>query len=146
MRVASGMIERFGTVAGRIGTAAGHVGAAPGRFGLVTGRGVTLGNLMERLASVHGDRRMVEEAGPDGLCLTFREAADRVARMAATLAELVEPGDRVALALPNTYDLLLASLAVSRAGAVPVPLNSELRPKEVEAVADDAGATLVVHS
>ncbi len=114
------------------------------RVMLAAGRGTTLGTLMDRLAAVHGDRRMVQEAG--GGELTFRQSAERVGAMSSTVASRVKAGDRVVLALPNTYDLWLASLAVSRAGAIPVPLNSELRPKEIELVAADAGAAWVVRS
>ncbi|MHB1855785.1 MAG: AMP-binding protein, partial [Acidimicrobiales bacterium] len=114
------------------------------RVMLAAGRGTTLGTLMDRLAAVHGDRRMVQEAG--GGELTFRQSAERVGAMCSTVAGRVSAGDRVVLALPNTYDLWLASLAVSRAGAIPVPLNSELRPKEIELVAADAGAAWVVRS
>src|SRR5665213_2439680 len=114
------------------------------RVSLAAGRNTTLGTLMERLASIHGDRQLVQEAG--GGDLTFRRAADRVAVMAGTVGDRVGPGDRVVLAMPNTYDLWLASLAVSRAGAIPVPLNSELREKEIELVAADAGADWIVRS
>jgi len=114
------------------------------RVMLATGRNATLGTLMDRLAAVHGDRRLVEEAG--GTELSFRQAAERVATMSSTVAGRVGAGDRVVLALPNNYDLWLASLAVARAGAIPVPLNSELRPKEIELVAADAGAAWVVRT
>src|SRR6185312_8100434 len=106
------------------------------RVSLITGRNLTLGNLMDRLGSVHGERWMVHEAGgPD---LTFRQAADRVAAMSVAIAAQARPGDRVVLALPNSYDLWLASLAAARAGAIPVPLNGrELRDREIELVAKD---------
>ena len=115
------------------------------RVSLVTGRGLTLGNLMDRLGAIHAERWMVHEAGgPD---LTFGQAADRVAAMSVAVAAKAQPGDRVVLALPNSYDLWLASLAAARAGAIPVPLNgSELREREIELVATDAGAVLVVRS
>lgn len=116
------------------------------RASLLLGRGITLGNLSDHLASVHGDRPLVEEAAESGLRLSYREAAERVGRMAATVAARAGAGDRVVLALPNRYDLVLSALAVSRAGAVPVPLNSELRDSEIELVAADAGATWVVRS
>ena len=115
------------------------------RAGFLTRRDLTLGTFMERLADIHGGRRMVEEAGPHGTRLTFRQAATRVAAMSGAIASRVEPGDRVVLALPNSYDLVLASLAASRAGAIPVPLNAELTPAEVDLVAADSGARLVLH-
>ena len=48
------------------------------------------------------------------------------------------------VAVPNGYDLLLASLAAARAGGVAVPVNPRMRPAEVDHVVADSGATLVV--
>jgi len=48
--------------------------------------------------------------------------------------------------MPNGYDLLLACLAVSRAGCVPVPVNARMRSDEIEHVIVDSGAALVVRS
>ena len=112
------------------------------RAQFVLGRDLTLGTLLARLASFHGSTRLVTEA--DGEDTSYAVAADQVARWAGAVAGRVEPGERVVLALPNTYDLLLACLAVSRAGALPVPVNDRMRPDEVEHVIDDSGAHLVV--
>ena len=119
------------------------------RAALLTGRDVTLGNLMDRLAVIHGDRVMVEEAGEgggsgQGVKRTFEDAGRRVAEFAGWISSVTEPGDRIVLALPNCYDLVLACLAACRAGAVPVPLNAELTEAEVELVATDSGAVRVV--
>src|SRR5438270_12891894 len=92
------------------------------RASLIMGRDLRLGNLLDRLAAVHEDRRLVEEAGT-GLTLTYRQAADRVARMAAGIAEQVKPGQRVVIAAQNGYEFFLLCMAASRAGAVPVPVN-----------------------
>jgi acyl-CoA synthetase (AMP-forming)/AMP-acid ligase II len=111
------------------------------RASLVAGRDMRLGVLAERLASVHGSGRMVEEPGR---VLTFRQAADLVDGWAGGVAAAVTPGDRVVLAVPNGYDLLLLCLAVSRAGAIPVPVNSRMRGEEIDHVVEDSGAALVV--
>ena len=108
----------------------------------------TLGTLMARLVEVHGDRRLW--SAPDGRTMTYREAAGEVDRLAGALAnpvdqrDRVEPGDRVVLATENGYGQLLLALAVSRAGALPVPINPSMVPAEVESVVADAGAALVV--
>jgi acyl-CoA synthetase (AMP-forming)/AMP-acid ligase II len=112
---------------------------------LVRGRGLTLANLADRLAEVHGDRRLVEQAGDPPLTLTYREAADLVARWSGAVAAKVGPGERVVVALPNGAHFLLACLAVARAGAVPVPVNDRMRPDEVDHVVTDSGATVVLH-
>ena len=104
-----------------------------------------LGRVLESLAADHGGGRLVEEHGT-GVCLTYREAADRVASMAGGIAAEVQPGDRVVIAAPNDYDLFLLCLAASRAGAVAVPVNPQMRPAEIDHVVDDSGAALVIRS
>src|SRR4051812_27696927 len=102
-----------------------------------------LGVLAERLASVHGASPMVTE--PDGgLTVTFEEASRLVDRWAGGVAARISSGDRVVLAVPNGYSLLLLCLAVSRAGGIAVPVNARMRGDEVEHVVQDSGAALVV--
>src|SRR5437764_7068317 len=112
------------------------------RARFVMARDLTLGDLFERLAGVHGDRRLVEEAG--GLRFTYTEAADEVARLAGVVAEQISPGDRVVVALPNGYQFFLLCLAVSRAGGVVVPVNRKMRRAEIDYVIADSGAALVL--
>jgi acyl-CoA synthetase (AMP-forming)/AMP-acid ligase II len=97
---------------------------------------------MDRLAQASGDRRLVTEAGSEPL--SFREAADRVDRLAGGIARRIRPGDRVVVAVPNGYDTFLLSLAACRAGGVAVPVNSRMRRVEIDHVVADSGAALVV--
>jgi acyl-CoA synthetase (AMP-forming)/AMP-acid ligase II len=112
------------------------------RLGLARARDLTLGTLLERFAEVRGDRVLVEE--PDGLRLTYAEAADLVARAAGALRTRVGAGDRVVVATPNGYRMFLACCAAARAGAIAVPVNPRLAPAELEHVLSDAGARLRV--
>ena len=104
----------------------------------------TLGTMMQSLADVHGNRRLVTD--DDGRTLTYRQAAKRVARWAGGIAEATEPGDRVVLHTPNTYELFLLVLATARAGRIAVPINPQMRRDEVTHVMRDCGAPLVVTS
>ena len=113
------------------------------RFDLARGKDLTLGVLMERLATLHGDRPMVVEAD-SGRVRTFSDAAGDVDRWAGAIQALTEPGDRVVLATGNTYEQFLLVLAVARAGRLPAPVNSQMAPAEVEHVIQDSGATLVL--
>lgn len=113
------------------------------RIDLALGRGVTLGNLLERVAASHPGRRLVTEAD-GGLELTTTEGAELVDRWAGAVAAGTRPGDRVVLATPNGYGQFLATLAVARAGRLPVPVNSHMTPSEVDGVVADSGAALVV--
>ncbi len=124
----------------------GQIGGVFGtlrRAELVIRRDATLGTIMEVLARIHGDRRVVDE-GPDGLCLTYRQAAKRIARWAGGIDARTRAGDRVVIATPNSYEQLLLALAASRAGTIPVPVNSAMRDDEVAHVVADSGASLVI--
>lgn len=115
------------------------------RARLVIRRDDTLGTIMSSLAEVHGDRRLVEEAG-SGLRVTYRQAAKRVNRWAGGVARRIDVGDRVVLATSNSYETFLLCLAVARAGGIPVPVNHRMRPDEVAHVVRDSGAALIVHA
>src|SRR5882724_398379 len=93
--------------------------------GMLLRRDHTLGTLLERLARLRAAQPLVDEAG-GGMCTTVGEAADRVARWAGGVAALVEPGEVVVIAGPNGYEQLLLCLAVSRAGALPAPVNDRM--------------------
>lgn len=55
----------------------------------------------------------------------------------------IQPGDRIALYMPNRTELLVLMYAAWWAGAVIVPINYKLHPKEAAWIADDAQASLV---
>lgn len=59
-------------------------------------------------------------------------------------AEGVAPGDRVGVLAPNSVPWPIAALAVLKAGAVLVPLNSRFKPAELRKILDDAGATAII--
>ena len=105
---------------------------------------LTIGTLMEDLAAVYGDHRVIEEAG-GGLRLTYRQAAERVVRQSAAIKGRIAPGDRVVVAVPNGYTLFLLCLAVARAGGVAVPVNPKMSEAEIDHVVSDSRAALVLH-
>ena len=113
------------------------------RASLLAGGALAIGDVLPRFAAFHADRLLVDEAG--GTRMTYREAADRLGRLAAGIADAVEPGERVVVATGNGYDQLLVALAACRAGAVAVPVNPQMRPDEIDHVIADSGAALVVH-
>ncbi len=69
----------------------------------------------------------------EGRPVSYAKLERRIGRAAAALRSRgVEPGDRVALRLPNSTAFVTAYFGVLRAGAVAVPLNTLLAPPEVE--------------
>ncbi|MEQ1787737.1 MAG: AMP-binding protein [Acidimicrobiales bacterium] len=115
------------------------------RAALLLKRDLTLGSLFDRLAQVHGDRQLVTEA-EGGLDLTYEQAAKRVRRWSGGVAAQVQPGEVVVVATPNGYEQLLLCCAVARAGALPAPVNDQMRRDEIAHVVQDSGAALVLRS
>ena len=77
--------------------------------------------------------------------LTFAQLQAQVRQTArAALAAGVQPGDRVALWLPNTVHWVLAALGLVSVGAVLVPINTRFKAEEARYVAQRAGASLLV--
>jgi long-chain acyl-CoA synthetase len=81
----------------------------------------------------------------DGGRLTYREL-DRASDLlsAALTASGIEPGDRVALQLPNIPQFLISYFGILKAGAVVVPLNVLLRAPEVAYHLGDSGARALI--
>ncbi|MFC9429742.1 amino acid adenylation domain-containing protein [Streptomyces sp. NPDC056987] len=81
----------------------------------------------------------------EGPTLTYRELDRRAARLAAHLAERgVRPGDHVVLCLPPGPHLVVAFLAVVRAGAAYVPLDPGHPAERRRLIARDCAARAVV--
>ena len=82
------------------------------------------------VAIVHGDRE-----------LRYEEFADRIGRLANGLQERgVVRGDRVAYLGNNHPDFLTTLFACGTLGAIFVPLNTRLAPRELEYMIEDSGA------
>lgn len=77
--------------------------------------------------------------------LTVGELADASRRVAAGLRRLgVQPGDRVALWLPNIPAWLVTFFACARLGAIAVSVNTRFRSHEVEDILGRAGCRVLV--
>ena len=94
----------------------------------------TAARLPDKAALVEGDQT-----------LSYGETLARVRALAARLEERgVTRGDRVALLFPNCIEFCLACLAVLSLGAVAVPLNNRLAPKEFTYIVNDSGAETLI--
>jgi malonyl-CoA/methylmalonyl-CoA synthetase len=81
----------------------------------------------------------------DGTEHSFRALAERTARVANALRQRgVRPGDRVAVGLANSPELVVSALGVLHAGAVLVPLNPAYTADEVTYVVGDAQARVAI--
>jgi long-chain acyl-CoA synthetase len=76
--------------------------------------------------------------------LTYGELRNETDAVAGGLAELgVDPGDRVALFLPNSVSFVTAYLGAMKRGAIPVPINLRYESDAMQHVFDDAAPAAV---
>ncbi|MBR0679503.1 long-chain fatty acid--CoA ligase [Roseomonas eburnea] len=89
-----------------------------------------------RAAAIRGDCTAVVDGARR---FTWREHADRVARMAAALRALgVGPGDRVSILADSSHAYVEAYHAIPWAGGVLAPVNSRFAPAEMLEMLQDA--------
>lgn len=112
----------------------GIVSGGPGIFGGLTG----LGDLLTRNARVSPKKLgLVFE----NTRLTWAEVDERSCRFANSLRALgVRRGDRVGIYARNSHQWVEALFAITKIGAVAVPVNSRLSPPEAAYILNDANA------
>jgi len=94
-----------------------------------------IGHIFEETVSKFPDREALVFPGTR---VTFRQWDDRANALATKLEELgVEKGDRVSLLLPPIADFLIATIAVTKLGAIMTPTNPLFTPVEMVAQLKD---------
>ncbi|MGY1742115.1 MULTISPECIES: benzoate-CoA ligase family protein [unclassified Blastococcus] len=105
--------------------------------------------LVTRHARTSPGRRAITAVDLDGSVRTvsYGELDEAVTRFAAALvASGVRPEERLLLCMGDSPELLTAFLAGLWIGAVPVPVSTMLKPKDIAVMAADSRARLVVLS
>lgn len=94
----------------------------------------------------HADERRTKVAFADAARqVTYGELAARTANLAGHLADLgVAAGDTVAIFLPNSVDWIESSFAITRAGAIGVPISYDATESEIAYRLQDAACKLVI--
>ena len=99
---------------------------------------------LEKSAARIPDRTAVI-ACDSGESLTYLELNARANSMANALLSMgIVKGDRVAIYLPNIPQFLIAMLGIMKAGAVYVPFNIMNKQQEIEYVANNCGARILI--
>jgi acyl carrier protein len=81
----------------------------------------------------------------DGACLTYRDLDAQANRLARWLSDAgVRPGDRVALCLDRSLEMIVALLAVLKTGAAYLPLDPAAPRERLAFALEDSGAALVL--
>ncbi|MBK1838041.1 amino acid adenylation domain-containing protein [Azospirillum sp. YIM B02556] len=109
-----------------------------------SGSGMRLHRLIE--AQVHRRPDATALVHPGG-SLTYGDLNARANRLARLLrAEGIGPDDRVAIALERSPELVVAILAVLKAGAAYLPLDPGYPPQRLAYMLEDGGASLLLTS
>ncbi|MBF9045079.1 AMP-binding protein [Rhodobacterales bacterium HKCCE4037] len=96
---------------------------------------------LQRIAATRGATPALMRG--DAHVADYASFADQAARLAGGLAARgIAPGDRVGIFAKNCPDYLVALFGIWWAGAVAVPVNAKLHPKEAEFILTNSGATL----
>ncbi|KGF70926.1 malonyl-CoA synthase [Hoeflea sp. BAL378] len=91
------------------------------------------GLLGDKLGSSQNRNALFATLPGDGRRFTYGDVEDVSGRFANVLLGLgVRPGDRVAVQVPKSIEAIMLYLAVVRAGAVFLPLNTGYTPAEIE--------------
>ena len=94
-------------------------------------------------ASAAGKPALVDGA----VRMTYGEVEREAGALAEGLSAMgVRQGDRVAVMLPNQAEAALSVLAISRLGAVLVPLGTRLKKPEISHIFEDAAPVAVIHA
>ena len=103
---------------------------------------MTLGEMPARARAAFGDRpAVIFEDVP----YSFEALDRRAGRFANALAAAgIEPGDRVTLCAPNSFDWMAAYYGTAKAGAVLNPITSMLTAGEIGYIAGNCGAKLLL--
>jgi long-chain acyl-CoA synthetase len=105
-------------------------------------------NFYQRFAEIAGrfaGRTAVEVQHPDGVdTYTFAELQGTAESVAAALhARGIGRGDRCAILADNDFRWVAAYLGMQRLGAIPVPLDTSYKAKQIAALLRDSGAQLI---
>lgn len=102
----------------------------------------TIPELFDKMALIHPEKSAVKGEGSE---ITYAQLNERATQLATYLKTVgVGRGDRVALCLPNTIELVVAMLGVLKASAVYVALDPEHPPQHISTVLAETNAFVVL--
>ena len=104
----------------------------------------TIGAVFDRVVDAHSEATALVVCHQD-IRWTWGEFRDQVDRLAAGLVALgIEPGDRVGIWGPNSYEWVLTQFATARIGAILVNVNPAYRLFELEFALRKTGCKAVI--
>jgi len=108
---------------------------------------MNLAKLLDETAAKYADRKAMTFDDPlIGLHeMSYGELSVASSKVAGGLKALgVKPGDRIAIHLPNLPQFVMAIWGILKAGAVPSPMNPQLKKREIIYQLQDSGAKIII--
>ena len=103
--------------------------------------------LIDRRCAIHPHAVAIRGSSSESTSITYSELQAQVAHLCRCLFDAgVSIGDKVAVALPRSPDLLIASLACFKLGAVYVPLDPKLPDRRLAYILSDVSPKLILGS
>ena len=119
-----------------------HKSYAPGVKKTLDYEKLTIPRALTRSARKFPDHTALNYMGKK---ITYKELDGLVNRFARALSDLgIEPGDKVAVCLPNIPQVIITNLAVLRIGAVAVQNNPLYTERELAYQLNDSGSKIVI--
>jgi long-chain acyl-CoA synthetase len=109
--------------------------------------GQTFCDVLAGTAAQYGDMPAFSDrdAGGPWQTISWAQTRELALQLAAAFADLgLQPGDKVALMLPNRLEHVLADLGVLHAGGVPVTFYATLAPEQIAFMAGNCDAKIAV--
>lgn len=76
--------------------------------------------------------------------MTYEELEKKSNRFAHALRQMIKKGDRVAMLLPNCFEMAIAFFGTLKAGGVIIPLNPRYTPTELQHVLADSETKVII--
>jgi crotonobetaine/carnitine-CoA ligase len=101
-----------------------------------------INQLLQQQSKIYKDKPFIRY---NEIIISYSDFNTNVNRCANSFRKLgISKGDMVAVMLPNSPDFLYAWMAVNRAGAIEVPINTSFKEKELEYVLEHSEAVCLI--
>jgi len=101
--------------------------------------------LQTSFSATSTDTAIIIPTKPDALTISYKQLNHDILEFQRSLAKLgIGQGDAISIALPNTYEFIVAFLATSYQRAIAAPLNPAYKQEEFEFYIDDLSSSLAL--
>lgn len=100
-----------------------------------------IGGMLDYVAANYPDKEILIEKGRRITYAEFRKKVDTVAKSLLILQ--VEKGEKISVWLPNSIEWMIIFFAISKIGAISVPINTRFKSSELEYILRQSDSTVI---